>query len=46
MTTKCDRCHGDGRLLIYEYPKGAISRECPECKGNGWVEVKNGDTGR
>lgn len=29
-------------MLIFEYGKGAISRECPKCKGNGWVMANIG----
>lgn len=41
MTIKCDRCQGDRHILIFELGVGATQRECPKCKGNGWVEAND-----
>lgn len=38
----CPRCEGKRKILMKKYPegKGMAWVVCPDCKGEGWIEVE------
>ena len=35
----CPRCHGHGKVLTGSHVAGHTVRDCPDCTGQGYVEV-------
>jgi EmrB/QacA subfamily drug resistance transporter len=39
-TATCPRCHGHGKVLTGSHVAGHTVRDCPDCIGQGYVEVR------
>ena len=39
-TSTCPRCHGHGKVLTGSHVAGHTVRDCPDCTGQGYVEVR------
>jgi EmrB/QacA subfamily drug resistance transporter len=39
-TATCPRCHGHGKVLTGSHVAGHTVRDCPDCRGEGYVEVR------